>query len=284
MDHLHLRIPPILNSFYAQETVVALRATAMLIGAWCLLSTLEWVSNIKLFGVNGLLSWRILSLRPGLIVRNDTFWDRSVPWILTIRIIAAIALLFVPGAGSECIALVAIIATSWFLAVRTWLATDGSDQIAQIACVGALLIAMGVFFKQSKLSFAGALLVGGQLTLAYFFGGITKLLSAEWRHGRALVGIMGTHSFGHALGARILARSSLLALILCWLVILCETLFPLALFAPPVILLLTLATFLLLHITYAYMMGLNTFVWAFATAYPSFIVLSGLTARAVNLH
>jgi hypothetical protein len=284
MDYLHLGIPPILNSLYAQEMVSTLRATAILIGAWCLLSTLEWVNNIEMFGADGLLSWRILSLRSGLIVPSNIFWDRSVAWILTIRIAAAIALLLVPGAGSECIALVAIIATSWFLAVRTWLGTDGADEIAQIACIGALLIATGVFFKQPGLSFAGTLLIGGQLTLAYFFGGLSKLISAEWRHGRALVGIMGTHSFGHALGARIFGRSSLLALIVCWIVILCETLFPLALLAPPGILLLTLATLLLFHISHAYMMGLNTFVWAFATAYPSFVVLSGLTTQALNLH
>jgi hypothetical protein len=285
MDRVHFGIPPVLTSLDVQEVVTSLRVTRLLIGAWCLLSTLEWLDNIEMFKTEGLLSWRILSLRSGLFFRSDWMrWisqERLVAWVLRIRIGAAIGLMMTPNLGWECIALLAIIVSSWFLTMRTWLGTDGADEIGQIASIGALLIAAGIAFQQAALSFAGTLLIAGQLTLSYSVGGLSKVLSAEWRQGRALVGVMGTHSYGHSLVARASSRSATFSICVCWLLILSETLFPLALFAPHSVLLPVLVGFLLFHASHAYFMGLNTFVWAFASAYPSFIVLNHQITRAL---
>ncbi len=286
MDYLHLGIPPALSSLYAREVAASLRATRILIAIWCLLSTLEWVSNLQLFREDGLLSWRILSIRSGFIFRASwaqrLFRERSTAWVLSIRLAAAIGLMVTPDAPLECIALLVIITTSCFVTTRTWLGSDGADEIGQIASIGALLIATGLAFNQLLLAFAGTLLIGGQLTIAYFFAGFSKLLSSEWRHGRALVGVMGTHSYGHALAARAFSRSKTFSVCSCWLVILCETLFPLAMVAPHHVFLLMLAAFLMFHFSHAYFMGLNTFVWAFASAYPSVILLNSLTTQALG--
>src|SRR5437868_2449989 len=109
MDHLHLGISPALSSLYARNVVASLQVTRVLIGTWCLLSTLEWVSNFRLFKSDGLLSWRILALRPGLMFRSSwaqsLFWERSPAWVLSVRIAAAIGLMLTANAALECVLL-----------------------------------------------------------------------------------------------------------------------------------------------------------------------------------
>jgi hypothetical protein len=249
---------------------------------------MEWVSNFSLFRADGLLSWRILSLRSGLVFRGTSIepalWDRSIGWVLGIRTAAAAGLVVTGNASWNCAALLAIVATSWFLRERSWLGEDGSDQMGQIASVGALLISAGIAFNEHALSFSGTLLTAGQLSISYFFAGFSKLLSSEWRDGRALIGVMGTHSYGHPLVARACVRSSLIPLCLGWFVIIGETLFPLAAFAPHTVVVYILAAYFLFHLSHAYLMGLNTFLWAFATAYPSFFLLNHLVTAAIGLH
>lgn len=286
MDRLHLVVPPAVSELYAQEVAGSFRATCVLIGIWCGLSTLEWVSNIGLFQADGLLSWRILSLRPGAMFRSGRlqswFWDRSICYVLGLRMLAAVGIIVAPHSGVAGGALLIVVSTSWFLTTRTWVGGDGADEIGQIASIGALAIAAGLALGQPGLAFAGTLFIGGQLTIAYFFAGLSKLLSSEWRCGRALVGIMGTHTYGHALGARVLGDSARFSIWACWVVIVAETLFPLLLLAPPALLAVGLAAFLMFHASHAYLMGLNTFAWAFAAAYPSFVVLHDLTVRALG--
>ncbi|WP_128597446.1 hypothetical protein [Paraburkholderia kirstenboschensis] len=251
------------------------------------MSTLEWVRNLDLFKHDGLLSWRILSLRPGWIFHGDgvrsLFWARSTTGVLAIRMVAAVTLLASNDPCLLCIALVVIVATSWFLTIRTWLGEDGSDQMGQIVAIGSLLISAGIFFDQLALSFAGTLLIAGQLTISYFFAGFAKLRSPEWRRGQALVGVMGTHSYGHSFGARISSGSAAFGTAFCWLVILGESMFPLVIFAPQTALLIVLAAFLLFHLANALFMGLNTFVWPFLAAYPSVIVLNNLITHSIGL-
>ncbi len=261
--------------------------TRVLLGAWCIISTLEWWAKRDMFAPDGLLPWRLLSLRSGWIVGEGRLriliWERSTPWALVLRMGAAIVLVVTPSRVQACMAVLAIIGTSWLLTVRTWLAADGSDQLGQIVSVGLLLMAVGLAWGRTTLAFAGTLLVGGQLALAYFFGGVTKLASVYWRDGRALAGIVDTISYGHHGLSRFLHRYPRVARPLCWGVIAVETLFPVALLAGPAVLWLLLGIALLLHVSYAVFMGLNTFPWAFASAYPSFVVLNAVTHRSVGL-
>lgn len=276
-----------MTAFYASEVGVSLAVTKVLLAVWCLMSTLEWIRNFDLFKDDGLLSWRILSLRPGRIFRSDCatrlFCTRSTSVVLILRLVAAAALLVSNDALLLCAALLVIVATSYFLAARTWLGEDGADQMGQLVAIGALLMAAGLAAHEQVISFAGTLLIGGQLLISYFVAGFSKLLSPEWRSGHAVIGVMGTHSYGHALGARVLSGSGLLSRGFCWLVILGEMLFPLALFAPHDVLLCALAAFFLFHLTNAWLMGLNTFVWPFAAAYPSVVILGDLTTRSLGL-
>ena len=194
--------------------------------------------------------------------------------VLCARLIAAVALIVPSALVVQVVALLVIAITSWILTTRTGFGGDGSDQMGMIVTFGALALSAGLVLDDVAVSFSGMLLVGGQLAISYFVAGFSKLLSPTWRRGAALVGVMGTHSYGHALAAKISSSSATFSLVFCWLVILGEILFPLALLAPHELLVIVLAAFLLFHMSNAYFMGLNAFVWSFAATYPSALALS----------
>lgn len=286
MDHLPFGFPQALTLLYAREVDASLHATCILLSVWCLISTLEWVGNFGLFRDDELLSWRILSLRPERLYRaaflQPLFRPRGVAVVISVRLGAALILPFAGSALVQMVLLLALIATSWTIKVRSWLGEDGSDQIGQIVSVGACLIAAGNVFGDLALAFSGTVLITGQLAISYFIAGFAKLLSAEWRRGLAVVGVMGTHSYGHPLGARLVGSNALFAIGFCWFVIVAETIFPVFLLAPPQVLLWALAGFAAFHVATSYFMGLNTFLWAFLSSYPSIILANELINRAIS--
>jgi hypothetical protein len=280
MDHLYVGISPVLAARFSAELAASFPISRFLIGIWCVVSTLEWIANLSLFKQDGLLAWDILSLRSGFVFSSGVLaifsHEQLAAWILGLRLAAGVAVMITASPSILSCVFLLLIATYWLLAERTWLGADGSDQMGQIVCIGALLISTGLTFHKLDVSFAGTLLIGGQLTISYFVSGFSKLLSPAWRRGIAIVGVMGTHSYGHGVAAKISSRNARLARLFCWLVIGGETLFLAAVAAPQGILVIVLACFLVLHFCNAYFMGLNAFVWSFAATYPSVLLLNHL--------
>jgi hypothetical protein len=237
------------------------------------LSTAEWLCQLELFDVDGLLSWRILSLRAEWLSRSRLLEHlcgrRGMAVILAARLACGAAVTLPVAHGLRAALLTFIVVTGWLFKQRRWLSDDGSDQMGQIVAMGAAMTAMGLAVQDLLLAYAGVLLIAGQLTIAFFASGATKLLSYEWRSGRAAVGIMGTHSFGHELAARIASSSAGFAVACCWLVIALEIAFPMALIGSNSALIALLVTGALFHVATAVFMGLNTYFWSFLAAYPS---------------
>jgi hypothetical protein len=283
MDYLYFWFSPLLTFYRSSDLETGLRLTCVCLGLWCIISTFEWLSCMHLFKSNGLLSWRILSLRNGCCPRSnvcDTLFSASiVKSLLIIRVMAGFAILSFSHLWISWVSLLILIVTSSFLTFRTWLGTDGADEMGQICSIGAFVIITGLLLNQFNISLAGILLIAGQLTIAYFVAGFTKLLSFEWRSGRAIISAMGTYSYGHPLGAKLFSSSKITSVCFCWGVIAAETLFPMALLFPRQLMIVILGLFFLFHLSHAYFIGLNTFVWSFASAYPSIILLNSLIGR-----
>jgi hypothetical protein len=264
----------------------AFYVTCGLLAVWTIISTLEWIFNFELLRSEHILSWRVMCLRPGMVYQNRwsalLFCDRATAGTLMIRLFAGIGLL-IPNTVLATSCLVAVALSSWFLSARTGLGGDGSDQMGYIASVGALLMGAGMLLQNHAVTLAGVLLIAGQLTLSYFIAGFSKVLSSTWRSGLALPGVMDTHNYGHDLAARVSKSSSSFARTFCWLVILGEMLFPFSLLLPSSLLLVVLFGFALFHISNAYFMGLNTFVWAFFATYPSVVLLSQIIRMTVGI-
>lgn len=225
-----------------------------------------------------------MSLRPHWLHRSALLAPLHRPGgvatLLGLRVACACALVLAPQGGWQIALLALLVLTGWLLKLRNWLGEDGSDHMGQIVATGALLTAVGVAWRDPALCLAGALLVAGQLTISYFLAGVAKLVSFEWRSGRALVGVMGTRAYGHAFAARVATANAWFPISFCWFVIAIETAFPAALFFPTPVLAGVLAAFAAFHAATALFMGLNTFVWAFVAAYPSVLVVNQLILAA----
>jgi hypothetical protein len=109
-----------------------------------------------------------------------------------------------------------------------------------------------------------------QLTLSYFQAGWVKLTNSEWRNGRALGDVFAFSAYPVSENLRNLACSPRLMLIMSWLVILFELLFPVAL-VNQTLLFIALGIAAAFHLANAFLFGLNRFFWIWPGAYPVII-------------
>ena len=253
------------------DAATFLRATAVLV------TQLEWAADRTRFGPGDLLH------QAGPTHRLRRPWQAlmtpgGVLCITVARLAAAACLLAAasPALAAVGFALTAVLAPTMALGTGHY---DGADKMGLIVSVSGLLAALGLCFDDPWLGFAGVLLAGGQLTISYFVSGASKLAVPEWRHGRVMLEVMGSVTYGHPRAAA-LVRSRPAQLGLCWGLMLAEAAFPLALPAPPPLLWAALGIFLVFHILTGVVMGLNTFPWAFAAAYPA-VLLLGAALRSV---
>lgn len=239
-----------------------------------------------MFDDDGLLSWRVLRLRhrwsADSAILAPACGRRGVTILLALRLAIAAVLTLPVGNGVSLAALAAIVLTGWLLRQRRWLSHDGADQMGQTVAIGAALMALGLVVGDPALAFAGVLLIAGQLCIAYFIGGVAKLVSPEWRSGRALIGIMGTHGFGHQFAARVASSRTGFSRAFCWALMIVETAFPLAILFDANAFHAALLVFALFHLATAIFMGLNTYVWAFLAAYPSALLLNSVVASVLG--
>jgi len=188
---------------------------------------------------------------------------------LILRLAAGFALIVLANVYQVMtIAWVAAAATTFYLRWRhPFGGEDGGDQMLSIMCTTfALCLPLG--FGNGVLE-VGLLFMGAQAILAYTTSGIAKLVSAQWRSGTAIRGILSTRTYGMRSLATIVQSWRPLAYALCWGTILFETAFVVAPILPRQALLVLLAVAATFHVVVAIAMGLNGFVWSFVATYPA---------------
>lgn len=140
----------------------------------------------------------------------------------------------------------------------------GSDcmSILVLLCLFLSHIAPSVFWQQIALSY-----LVFQLTFSYFQSGYIKIINADWRSGQALTDVFAITAYPVSEHARRWAMSSQLMLVMSWLVIIFELLFPLSLLNHYTLVaaLVIAASF---HLANACLFGLNRFFWIWPAAYP----------------
>ena len=117
-------------------------------------------------------------------------------------------------------------------------------------------------------STAGLTLIGAQAVLAYYSAGVAKLAGVEWRSGSAAGQIVRTASHGSRAAASLLAVRPI-GVAASWATIAFELLTPLLLLLGAAGTLAFVVIALSFHLSVAWVMGLNNFVWAFAAALPA---------------
>lgn len=265
------------------ETIL-LRASCVLLGLWGLLHAAQWLADLRHWRRGQALGWDLQGLRRGARGRSAVLarlYDADGLRVLALLLaLVSLVLIALPIRPASTLAILLYLGLIQLLAQRGL--ADGADKIAVVAASGALLQALGLALSQPVLVLAGGLWAGGQLTIAYFAAGASKLLLRDWRSGAAPRAALTSYMWGSRWSAAATGIKGV-APVLGWTVMLCEVLFPLALLAPLPWLLAALTCFFVFHAAIALVMGLNTYPPAFLAAYPATIWLSQWLRAALDL-
>jgi hypothetical protein len=252
----------------------ALALSERLAGASALIASLELLARRRSLARGGLLGWEVVQLRSAWLTHGrlarclDTLFTGSGLLLLVILRAAAAAWLVVghTGAAHGTVVVVAAL-TTLLLMLRTSFGNDGADQMCLLVLLaGAIARASGA--RPAVLE-AALWFIALQACLSYATSGIAKLWGGAWRDGSGIVGILSTHTYGLPALATLFTRRPALAVSVSWMIIASEALFPLVLVAPEPWIPAVLAGGLTFHLGCAVVMGLNTFIWSFAAAYPA---------------
>jgi hypothetical protein len=245
-------------------------------GAGIAIDALERLVNRRKYRDSGPYGWVVLRQRfarsppPLRRVADGLFGGTArLVAVLVLRVVCVgVVAINPPGAPAFSWALTLLVSTQLYLAVRTSpFATIGSDSITLIVCGGAWLAT--VLGRTPATWRAGLWFVAAQASLAYLVGGVSKLMAPKWRSGLAVVEVVSTYSCGNPRLFSFLRARPGLARVLSWSLMLWETTFPVVLVLPDRPALALLGAGLLFHLTTAALMGLNLFVFAFASTYAA---------------
>lgn len=243
-----------------------------------LISTLELTATRSLFAVHGLLSWQVMQTHfawttrlPLARVLSTIFTGRGFTTLLAVRAFAAAALLLPYRMDiTSAVATAAVVSTGLLLCLRSPYGLDGSDQMLTV--IMAALFCYEIAPERGLLRVVALWFIAAQACMAYFSSGFAKLLSSEWRTGKAISGVLGTANYGNRVVHSFMVGRPHWCCVAAWTVIVFEITFSVVLFMPSHPLrILFLAVGGTFHITTALVMGLNTFFWAFVATYPAVI-------------
>lgn len=256
------------------DPVATLAVTTRIAAVGVLISSLELLARPRSLSDSGLLSWSVARLRsPALgagrlgALLDLVFATPGVYGLCAARAASALLVVALPASsGFFSAALVVATGLSLLLMLRTPYGNDGADQMTLLVLLPSTLARVlgGERAAQSALVF-----IGLQCLLSYVTSGLGKLRGRAWRDGTGVTGVLTTRTYGAAALARTLGRHSSLARVLSWSIILTELTFPLVLVAPAPWVPLFLAGGMAFHVANAFVMGLNSFLWAFGAAYPA---------------
>lgn len=264
---------------------IMLRVTAGLLGLWSLLHAAQWLADLPHWRTGSAIGWDLQGLRKGIKGRSGwvaVLYRESGLRVLAVLLgLAGLLLVVLPLGPLSLPLLAATLGLAILLGQRS--IPDGADKMAIVVASGAVLQALGFVLGNSTLVLAGALWTGGQLTIAYFAAGVSKVMLADWRSGVSPRAALGSYMWGSRLSAWGVNLPGA-AVLLAWTVMLLEMLFPLALLLPSQGLVMVLACFFLFHAVIALVMGLNTYPLAFLAAYPATIWLGQWLRGALCLN
>lgn len=259
---------------------IMVSVSCILLGLWGMLNASQWLASSAHWRAEAALGWDLQGLRSSRLTSGRglalAFAPLVFPVIPSLHFAASLLLCLLPLGWGAFAALLILAATHVLMILRSY--ADGGDKMAMVVTYGLMLQVLGSVTGQSLLSLAGVLWIGGQLTLCYATSGLGKLMLAGWRNGAVPRDVLSSFMYGNYL-TYILVKHRIIALTLAWAIILLESLFPFALFAPVPVLVAALCGMGLLHLSIAFAMGLNTYMFAFVAAYPSVLLLAQYLQR-----
>jgi hypothetical protein len=234
------------------------------------LSSLEVLAARDLQRDEGLLSWSVASHRYRWLQNTTLSTLLRYPNVLFLhglRILGCAALFVNHLNTTMGTSLVLVIAlTSLILMLRNGYGHDGADQMSLIIFLSYSLARL----EGTQVSLLLFLwFIAAQSCLSYCVAGFAKLSAAGWRNGTFLPGILAQHFYGSPVVSDYLKQHPGVARAASSSVIFWECTFPVVMFVPAKLRWAILGVGIAFHCVNGLLMGLNSFVWAFASTYPA---------------
>jgi hypothetical protein len=258
-----------------------LRACVLIASTGCCVADLELLSLSKELRNGIFVHTAYLSAHPIVrYVRRALGPRRSeCDYPLTVTTVAsrlAASLLIAVSAMEGKLSLAGLsifVGTSVLIQVRGGLGNNGSDDMLLLV----LFVGFWARLLNTPLSATMVLLfISAQMSLAYLASGLVKVSQLTWRNGTSMIQLMATETFGHPGALAALKLSGVVAAITSTVFVFGELFGTLAPWLPPPYALTLLCCALVFHLATAIVMGLNTFVPAFAATFPAALYTSHL--------
>ena len=257
---------------YIPSLDVSLFWSRIILAIGLLISASEYWYWRREFDRGGLFDWSILQLSHPFWAHSssaalfDTLFSASGTRALVAAQFWSGVLLLLPLGDIACAAMLvlsALLLTA--MAARMPYGRDGSDQMALLLCVG---LSLAYFSQNEAFRLVCAAFITFQLLLSYFVAGVAKLRGPDWRNGRGLLAVMKTTTYGHPWVARFLEPRPVLTRTFAHGLIVAELALAGFVFLPAPYLGIAVICGIGFHLGTAVVMGLTTFFWVFAAAYP----------------
>lgn len=196
--------------------------------------------------------------------------DRVHHLHLIVRVALAASLFY----GVSLISSLVLFASTLVLLIR-WRGAfnGGSDFMTVVVLTGVLIAQIAALFVGPVLAWkAGLWYITIHTMSSYFLSGSVKLLSSDWRNGRALPYFLDGAVYG-TLHANSIFHKKPLAALCSWAFIVWECSFPLVL-AGPAWAIAWCVCAALFHFLVFWHFGLNRFFWAWLASFPAIIYCS----------
>lgn len=241
-----------------------------------LLDCLEHLATRRQFDDHGPLGWPLI--RQSFLPKSARLrrWadvlcagSRRLLLVIGLRLFAAGAVAFACGPSlSFAAGLSLLVVTQLYILLRSGgVGRVGSDSISFVVC-GAAWLAL-VLGRDRLTASAGLWFIAATVCWSYLVAGVSKLASPSWRSGRSITDLLSTRAYGSRWLSRHVAPRPRLAWFLSWTTLLWECAFPLVLIVPDELRVAFFCSGVLFHTIMALLMGLNTFIWAYAATYPA---------------
>jgi hypothetical protein len=241
-----------------------------------LVSSLEYLANIRVLRDDGLMSWAVGRLRVPTFALGwrGAFFDALLRYpnvlaLLVVRVVLSAAVVAGPVSWTlSPLTLLSLYAVTFLVNVRSRYGHDGADQLAGFVMLG---IGFGSLVPTPLSRTACLLFFAFQACLAYGTAGWCKFPMGGWRDGTYLAAVLNARIYGMPPLGRFLTAHPALARLASRGVLAWECSFPLVLIVPAPIAFGIIGLGVAFHVVNACVMGLNCFVWSFVATYPALV-------------
>lgn len=261
------------------DPVVAATTTGRLVAVGVVIAAAELLVARRSLAPTGLFGWPVSRTAYPALLDRRRVWSSALGATLdrlartrgTHALLAcqlAIGAALVTATGSELTGplLTVAAALSMLVGIRLPFGRDGSDQMRTVTL---LVLAIPFLVGDPSTHRIAMWFLALNLMVSYLVAAIAKLAGAEWRSGTAIHLVLRTSGYGSPRLSRRLPTGRRWHRVVAWSVIGLELALAVSVVLPTPVLAGALLLGLAFHLGAAVLMGLNTFVWAYAGAYPA---------------